>query len=307
MRSARVARQPTTSFPPVVPTREELLHERKFLLGKEVPVKGFGVFARRDIPPWSPLCVYPGHVYSVNLKLDPKDPRVYAVDHFRVMGDGALRRDVVLDPAPLARGEGSKLDDLFAGCMAPRLNEPSAGEVPNVVWVNDVAAQRVYLYSFDKPIRMGEELLITYGPKYGPYRGWSESDACTGVTRTRILFDGPTLHAVTPSLRYLVLHAGMTTQFKGDPYEYPLDRVHPEGWYALNDALQAFVRKTRRRGAEAKEALLRPAKRFRDSAGADGEESDAEESDGYIEIVDRVLDYAPLPPRPAQTTAAMSE
>ena len=291
MRAARVARRAPTSHPPVVPTRDELLQERHMLLGKEIAGKGFGVFARRDIPPWTPLCVYPGHVYSVNKHHDTEDPRRYALSFFRVMSDGAIRRDVVVDPSPLRDGLGSTVDDAFAGCMAPRLNEPSQGEAPNVVWVMDVPAQRIFLYSYDRGLKMGEELLIHYGSTYP--RTWQESTGSV-VTHTRILFDGPAIHAVSPNLTYLVLHAGMTTCFDGDSYEYPLDRVHPEGWYDHNDALRAFVRRAaRRRGKGGRAALFRPAKRFRDDRDDD---SDAEDSDGYIEIVHRVLDHAPLPP-----------
>lgn len=219
----------------VVPAPNE--HNRECLLLEKRRVKGgWGVFARRPIRAWQPLLVYPGRVFYNrdwnNMYPRGSTDRRFAVGFFRVRPDGSVRRDLTLDPSPPA--DGGALDPLFAPYMAPYLNEPSKGERANAVWVTDVPAHKLMVYSL-VDIPAGAEVLVCYGPSASYKRNYRTP--CTLPPQSQPLQSSAALFpesrkvfGLYPTDGYQVLYPGMTTQLDGKGHRFPLDRVHPRSW-----------------------------------------------------------------------------
>lgn len=230
----------------VFPSKQEFHRECVLLRKKPHPTKGgTGVFAARDIPGWTHLLTYPGRVYYNRewnaVFKDPKTgktDRAYAIGFFRLRADNTIRRDMTLDPSPLHNGH--IVDVRYRGFCGPFVNEPSNGEKANAVWVLDVPAQKLCLYSFEGGIRKGEEVMVCYGPgyerSYETTCGKSRHDV-----RSSLAFNNRRQkYRVSPSMSYQRLYDGMTVQFRGRGGKVDLSRVHPRGWYQTAPQLREF-------------------------------------------------------------------
>ncbi len=153
-----------------------------------IPNKGQGVVALRDVPPWTFVGVYPGRVLT-DAQYDQRVRRgltttTYAVEHL-VPGH-------VLDP-----GAGRGLDPAWRTAIAPRINEPGPTQRPNVVWVWNLPASRVEMWTF-RSVRAGTELTACYGVDGGYRRRYCTScvsGKSTNKLRTNTRVE-PLLHII---------------------------------------------------------------------------------------------------------------
>ena len=237
---------PNAPIGEVTPSALELKREC-ILLEKRPSKGGLGVFAKRAIAPWQPLCVYPGHVWLTSdwKKAFTRKKRAYAIDYFRWTPAGSMAgiaRDVTLDPSPAgpadARGLGSRVETKFAKYCGPFFNEPNASEVANAVWVMDVPAKKLMLYSYAGGIAKGQEILVCYGKAYN--RDSAYTTSCKfdnpATVKSKMQYDNLNVPLnVSNTYAYFRLFNGMKTKFEGEPYTYSLDKVHPEGWASVKD------------------------------------------------------------------------
>lgn len=229
----------------VIPSAAEQKRECLLLDKKRSSNKGgWGLFAKRRIAPWQPLCVYPGRVFynrEWNLKFRNMR-RTYAMGFFRVRPNGTIRRDVTIDPSP--DNDGNMVDPAF-DYKGPYVNEPSGpGEVPNAVWVVDVPAHKVMLYSYEHGIDPGQEVLACYGDGYPRVAYTSPPCNKPKKIKSRLQFEGDQLYDVDPTMGFQIMHPGMAAEFAGSSYKHPLDRVHPRGWYASSRMLKKHFART---------------------------------------------------------------
>ena len=234
----------------VFPSKQEFHRECVLLRKRLNPAKGgFGVYAARDIPGWVQLLVYPGRAYynrdwnaAFKDRRTGRTDRAYAIGFFRQRPDNTIRRDLTLDPSPVH--DGRVVDIRYRKFCGPYVNEPGPGESANAVWVLDVPAQKLCLYSFEGGIRRGQEVMACYGPGYPR----SYQSACTGTARRRpvkssLAFGPGHTYSVDPTMSYQRLYAGMSARFRGrggKEYSVDLSRVHPRGWYSTAPVLREF-------------------------------------------------------------------
>lgn len=233
----------------VFPSKQEFHRECVMLRKRSSPAKGgLGVFAARDIPGWTQLLVYPGRAYY-NREWNAvfKNPttgrtdRYYAIGFFRMRPDNTIRRDLTLDPSPLH--DGGVVDIRYRKYCGPYVNEPAPQERANAVWVLDVPAQKLCLYSFDGGIRKGQEILACYGPGYMRSYHTACTDSARRPVKTSLAFTDGRTYSVDPTMSYQRLHGGMTARFRGrggQEYDVDLSKVHPRGWYQSAPMLRNF-------------------------------------------------------------------
>lgn len=135
----------------------------------QIPGKGVGVVAIRDVPAWTFIGEYPGRVLTDAQYADRirrhLTTTTYAVEY---MAPGH-----VVDPG----GADGGLDPAYAAALAPRINEPNARRRPNVVWVWNLPAARMEMWTF-RAVRAGQELTACYGTGGGYVRQYCTS--CVG-------------------------------------------------------------------------------------------------------------------------------
>lgn len=199
------------------------------------PSKGMALYASRNIPAWKPIAAYPGRVFHVDdfQRKYPGQRRTYAVDFFHVRADRSVREDLIIDPGHPDHPD--RLDPLFESYVAPRVNEPSAGEAPNAVWVRDLEGGLLWLYSYARGVKSGDEITVMYGSSYG-------KRAYAAVTHAPVHTDRKlygTKITVSPAYGYDILWPGLVLH--ADDGDFPLDRVHPRGWYDLDELLKSSM------------------------------------------------------------------
>jgi hypothetical protein len=233
----------------VVPSKSEFHRECVLLRKDHAPSKGgLGVFANRDIPGWSQLLVYPGRVYynkdwnRAYRDAAGKTTRAYAIGFFRLRPDNTIRRDLTLDPSP--PHDGTVVDWPFRKYCGPFVNEPAPGERPNAVWVLDVPAQKLCLYSYEGGIRKDQEVMVCYGPGY--VRSYRTSCTASGWRPTKSTLGSANAAAnkydVHPGMSYQRMYEGMRAQFMhgNRVRDFDLARVHPRGWFQTAPMLRTF-------------------------------------------------------------------
>ena len=92
----------------------------------------------------------------------------------------------MLDP-----GEGSGIRAKHARALAPRINEPSPRQRPNLTWVWNLPRHAMEFWT-TRDVRAGDELLACYGVEGGYRRGYCTS--CVGRAKGAV---EPELHVVT--------------------------------------------------------------------------------------------------------------
>jgi hypothetical protein len=145
----------------VVETAEDRAHARRMFRLADIEGKGRGLVARRDVPAWTLVGPYPGRVYTYAqhgaLKARGVCDDEYAVEFWDSRPGGRIGETVVLDPR--VGGEFR-----YAG-VTPFVNEPSASQRPNVVWVWNFPKHRIELWT-SRALRAGDELTVCYGDAY---------------------------------------------------------------------------------------------------------------------------------------------
>lgn len=166
----------------VVLTADEIKRERSYAVIRDTN-KGRGVFARRDIPAHRRLAIYPGVVYNFNRQKDRaeygKTTLEYAWEFFvvghkvklvrpganAVFVDDYVREDNIIISPTIPHT--TKMYPEFERCIAPRVNEPSPGDVGNVMLVKHLNGTRPTLeYWSSRAIRKNEEITLCYGSRY---------------------------------------------------------------------------------------------------------------------------------------------
>lgn len=124
------------------------------------------VVATADIPKDTFVATYPGWVYHEDdykfLWHAGHRSMVYSIQSFRINRDtGAVDWNWILDPTDGVDHVAPE----FRNSLAPFLNEPSAGQRPNLGWVYNFDDETVELWTI-RAVRAGEELLLCYGAGY---------------------------------------------------------------------------------------------------------------------------------------------
>lgn len=153
---------------------------------QKIPGKrGQGVVAAKSIPYARVLGIYPGFVYTM-----AKYVALVKSGSIKTLGYAyeLPQKGLIIDPVNLLTG---KVHSIFKHDFAPRLNEPSDWETPNVAFHNDLKNNIIYIKTL-RPIRPGEELVLCYGSKFGdvfgpgrvPHRSYETP--CKGKNATHI-------------------------------------------------------------------------------------------------------------------------
>lgn len=128
----------------------------------------FGVRAKKKLPTYTLIDIYPGRVYTAReyeaLKRRGLTSDKYALDLPQLKPDGFLEYEAnVVDP-----GVGNGLDADFQDALGPFLNEPGPRKEANCYWVLDVVdPQNIHVKIMTyTPVKQGEELTICYGENY---------------------------------------------------------------------------------------------------------------------------------------------
>lgn len=129
----------------------------------DIPGKGKGLVAARDIPRRSVVGAYAGLVfpekeYDRFLQQGGTTGK-YAIEFFKVVG-GKVRDGYVMDPG----GPDGRMLPRYKNVVAAYVNEPDSG-LPNCVWTRVVPLKRVVLKAL-REIRKGEELTVCYAHDY---------------------------------------------------------------------------------------------------------------------------------------------
>ena len=166
----------------------------------QVKRKGLGVVALADIPASTRVATYPGPLWSVEA-YESRHARgltdgTYAVDFYKPGPEGDAMSGWVLDP-----GEGSGICARHAHALAPRINEPSRGQRPNLMWVWNLPRHAMEFWT-TRGVRAGEELLACYGVGGGYRRSYCTS--CVGSQTVE-----PELHVVTARGRQPVPYSSL--------------------------------------------------------------------------------------------------
>lgn len=172
----------------VKPTAGDVAHAAAFVEVRDMPGKGRGVVARRDIPAWTLVGPYPGVRYTMT-EYDQrhsagKTTAKFVVDYWKSDRLGRINTRYVIDPGD---GAGGVLP-AFAAAVAPLVNEPPPGEAPNLVWVWNFARRRIEFWTA-VPVRRGQELTVCYGTEGNYPRTYKTSCTRRGVE--------PYLHVIT--------------------------------------------------------------------------------------------------------------
>lgn len=138
-------------------------HVARYVKLVEIPGKGLGLVAARDIPRRSVVGAYAGKVfdeksYDAYMKRGGTTGK-YAIEFFKVSG-GRVRDGYVMDPG----GPNDTLLPEYKNVVAAYVNEPSGG-LPNCVWTRLVPLKKVVLKAL-RPIKKGEELTVCYAHDY---------------------------------------------------------------------------------------------------------------------------------------------
>lgn len=144
---------------------------------REIPGKGLGVVARRDLPAFAKIGTYPGERFrsDVHERLLSRGVagEKYAVDFwvFDRYGKPSDQAQYVIDPGT----PGGRLRKRFAkGAVAPYANEPPPGSRPDLMWVWNLPAYSMELWTL-KPVKKGRELTVCYGTDGGYRRDYETS------------------------------------------------------------------------------------------------------------------------------------
>jgi hypothetical protein len=131
---------------------------------RALPGKGLGLVARRALRAHTRVGVYGGRVYpgAAHRRLVASGAVTgkYAIDFFAQGRGGKVEDDLIMEP-----GAGDAMDRRHANVLAAYVNEPGAGQVPNVVWVRNYGAGTMELWT-TRAVRRGEELTACYGTGY---------------------------------------------------------------------------------------------------------------------------------------------
>jgi hypothetical protein len=141
-----------------------------------VPGKGRGVVAARNIQAMRFLGTYPGHIFT-KAQHDAGVARgelalTYMWQFWDILPDGTVSEDARLDPAVVDPRTGTaRMAPQFAGAVLPFVNEPSAPPrlartaAANAAWVYNLPGRSIDLWS-TRGIRKGEEVTACYGEGY---------------------------------------------------------------------------------------------------------------------------------------------
>lgn len=131
-----------------------------------VPGKGLGIVARKNLPVHTPVGTYGGTMYTSKMheQLVKRGLTTgkYSVDHYRIGKDGKVRDTYVMDPGS---GAGNHMHPKHANVLAAFINEPSGTTQPNAVWVRNYNRGTLELWT-TRAIAAGEELTVCYGDDY---------------------------------------------------------------------------------------------------------------------------------------------
>jgi len=144
---------------------------------------GVGVFAKRYVPKGTRVGTYPGrHIPLSEFQkvVNAAPHRMTNVTRYAVKGytrrpNGTLNHDWIINPG---NADGS-LKARYAHRLVPRINEPSAHEVPNAVWVWNILAGTVEV-RLKCDLQAGQEVLLCYGNDY-------KRNYATGCARNPLL------------------------------------------------------------------------------------------------------------------------
>jgi hypothetical protein len=129
----------------------------------DIPGKGKGLVAARDIPRRSVVGAYAGLVFPEKeydrFLAQGGTTGKYAIEFFKVVG-GKVKDGFVMDPG----GPNDKMLPQYKNVVAAYVNEPDAG-LPNCVWTRVVPLKRVVLKAL-RAIKKGEELSVCYAHDY---------------------------------------------------------------------------------------------------------------------------------------------
>ncbi len=148
--------------------------------------KGLGVVADEDLPAMTRVATYPGPLFSAReyerRVRSGKSTGTYAVDFYAPGRDGLPKSGWVLDP-----GTASGLRGPCRSALAPRVNEPSRRQRPNLMWVWNLPRHALEFWT-TRPVRRGRELLACYGTEGNYPRAYGTCCTRAGVE--------PELHVV---------------------------------------------------------------------------------------------------------------
>lgn len=157
----------------------EAIHFASLVSVREVPGKGLGVFAEKDLDPWMKVAVYPGYVYKLE-DYDKLEEAGKTSDIYGFTVQGVSGRKYVIDPAE-ADGSG-QIPRKFEGSIGHRVNEPSGRKKTNVSLVenftiDDSKDHPQLEYWTNRVVKKGAELVAYYNEAYPGRHDYKLSEA----------------------------------------------------------------------------------------------------------------------------------